>query len=179
MDIAQYFKEVAVLLHKYSLVSAAKQLPVFPVMPVEALGINPIYMTHATGDIAVRSLNQQVVMVGHQAIGRHPEIPSLRRFLKNFYECLIVMTGQKDVLSPPATVHDMIPSSRIFYAQRSRHNKLITNCSLKVNSRLDPIFIQPLQERFSRPGSLPDNATPVEKMRHYLKTSEGKQLYDI
>ena len=36
---------------------------------------------------------------------------------------------------------------------------------------------QPLQERFSEPGSLPDNATPVEKMRHYLKTSKGKQLY--
>lgn len=36
---------------------------------------------------------------------------------------------------------------------------------------------QPLQERFSQPESLPDNADPVEKMRHCLKTSKGKQLY--
>lgn len=36
---------------------------------------------------------------------------------------------------------------------------------------------QPLQERFSQPESLPDNTDPVEKMKHYLKTSEGKQLY--
>jgi hypothetical protein len=73
-------------------------------------------MTHATGDIAVRSLNQQMVMVGHQAIGRHSEIPDIRRLLKNFYEYLIVMPGQENVLSPPATIHDMIPGSRIFYA---------------------------------------------------------------
>jgi hypothetical protein len=80
-----------------------------------------------------------MVMVGHQAIGRHPEIPNIRRFLEDFYEYLIFMPGQENVLSPPATVHDMIPGSRIFYAQRSRHNKLVTNCSLKVNNRPDPI----------------------------------------
>jgi hypothetical protein len=63
MDIAQYFQQVIVLLNKYSLVSAAKQLSDLSVIPVEALGINPIYMTHATGDIAFRSLNQQMVIV--------------------------------------------------------------------------------------------------------------------
>jgi hypothetical protein len=74
-------------------------------------------MTHATGDIALRSLNQQVVVVGHQAIGRHPEIPGIRRLLKNCYECLIVMPVREDVLFPSATVHDMIPGSWIFYAK--------------------------------------------------------------
>jgi transposase len=36
---------------------------------------------------------------------------------------------------------------------------------------------QPLQERFTQPESLPDNADPVEKMKHRLKTPEGRQLY--
>lgn len=36
---------------------------------------------------------------------------------------------------------------------------------------------QPLQERFSQPEPLPDNATAIEKMHHWLKTSEGKKLY--
>jgi transposase len=36
---------------------------------------------------------------------------------------------------------------------------------------------QPLQERFSQPESLPDNADPVEEMKHRLKTPDGKQLY--
>ncbi len=36
---------------------------------------------------------------------------------------------------------------------------------------------QPLQERFSQPESLPDNADPVEEMKHRLKTPDGRQLY--
>jgi len=36
---------------------------------------------------------------------------------------------------------------------------------------------QPLQERFSQPISLPDNADPVEEMKHHLKTPDGRQLY--
>jgi len=36
---------------------------------------------------------------------------------------------------------------------------------------------QPLQERFSQPESLPGDADPVEKMKHRLKTPEGRQLY--
>lgn len=36
---------------------------------------------------------------------------------------------------------------------------------------------QPLQERFTKPEPLPDNASPVEKMKYHLKTPEGKQLY--
>jgi len=36
---------------------------------------------------------------------------------------------------------------------------------------------QPLQERFTQPESLPDNADPVEEMKHHLKTPDGRQLY--
>jgi transposase len=36
---------------------------------------------------------------------------------------------------------------------------------------------QPLKERFSRPEPLPENADPVTKMKHRLKTPQGKKLY--
>ena len=36
---------------------------------------------------------------------------------------------------------------------------------------------QPLQERFTQPESLPDNADSVEAMKHRLKTPDGRQLY--
>ena len=36
---------------------------------------------------------------------------------------------------------------------------------------------QPLEERFSLPEPLLDHADPVEEMKHYLKTSQGRQLY--
>ena len=36
---------------------------------------------------------------------------------------------------------------------------------------------QTLQERFGYPEPLPDNAGPVDSMRHRLKTTEGRRLY--
>lgn len=35
------------------------------------------------------------------------------------------------------------------------------------------------KERFSEPGPLPANATPVEKMKHTLKTKAGKAIYAL
>jgi transposase len=35
----------------------------------------------------------------------------------------------------------------------------------------------PLKERFSQPEPLPENADPVTKMKHRLKTPQGKKLY--
>lgn len=61
MDIAEGFEQIAVFINKHSLVFATKQLAVK--MPVETLGIDPVDMTHATGDIAVRGLNKQMVMI--------------------------------------------------------------------------------------------------------------------
>lgn len=36
---------------------------------------------------------------------------------------------------------------------------------------------QPLTERFSTPDPLPENADPISKMKHKLKTPEGRELY--
>lgn len=36
---------------------------------------------------------------------------------------------------------------------------------------------QPLEERFKEADPLPDNPTPVEKMKHRLQTKEGKAIY--
>ena len=35
----------------------------------------------------------------------------------------------------------------------------------------------PLEERFSQPAPLPQHADPVARMKHRLKTLEGKQIY--
>jgi hypothetical protein len=67
-------------------------------------------------------MNQQMVMIGHQAVSGYLKIPALRRFLKNLDKGIIIMTRQEDFLSSPATIHDMIPSSWIFYAQWSGHD---------------------------------------------------------
>lgn len=58
------------------------------------------------------------------------------------------------------------------------------NVNKCIEAEVTPLFStgrqkhnQPLQERFTKPEPLPDNASPVEKMKYHLKTPEGKQLY--
>jgi hypothetical protein len=36
---------------------------------------------------------------------------------------------------------------------------------------------QPLAERFINPSPLPEDAEPIDKMRHKLKTVEGRKIY--
>jgi hypothetical protein len=37
--------------------------------PVEPLCIDPVELAHALGQIAVRRLDQEMIMLGHQAVG--------------------------------------------------------------------------------------------------------------
>ncbi|WP_297464736.1 IS1182 family transposase [Thermococcus sp.] len=58
------------------------------------------------------------------------------------------------------------------------------NVNQCIQAEVTPLFStgrqkhnQPLQERFTEPESLPDDADHVETMKHHLKTPEGKRLY--
>ncbi len=58
------------------------------------------------------------------------------------------------------------------------------NVNQCIQAEVTPLFStgrqkhnQPLQERFTKPESLPDDADHVETMKHHLKTPEGKRLY--
>jgi transposase len=57
----------------------------------------------------------------------------------------------------------------------------VTDCS---EAEIEPLIAtgrqshnQPLQERFSQPEELPEDAGLVDRMKHHLKTSAGRQLY--
>jgi hypothetical protein len=65
-------QEIGFAVHKDGLVPPLEHVPHTPMMPVEPLGVNPIELTHAPGEIRLRTLENQVIqviVVGHQAIG--------------------------------------------------------------------------------------------------------------
>lgn len=42
----------------------------YPVMsPVEGLGVNPVQLPHPKGEIPLRGLDEQMVMIFHEAVG--------------------------------------------------------------------------------------------------------------
>jgi len=46
VNITQQLQQVTVFLHKNALVAPPKQLTVYIATPIEALGINTVYMSH-------------------------------------------------------------------------------------------------------------------------------------
>src|SRR4249919_4195548 len=43
-------------------------MPHFSVAPIEALGIDPVQLTHAAGEIGLRGINQEMDVIIHQAV---------------------------------------------------------------------------------------------------------------
>jgi hypothetical protein len=58
--------------------------------------------------------------------------------VKQLEKGLAVGIVNKYLFRPPAPVHDMIPGTRIFYAQRSGHENLLSPSRAKAKSELDP-----------------------------------------
>ena len=79
---------------------------------VEALGVNTVDMAHASGNIGIRGLDQQMIVVGHQAVCGYAQVPHLRGFDHYLDEGLKVALVEKEALRPAAPVHHMIPSIR-------------------------------------------------------------------
>jgi hypothetical protein len=79
------------------------------VQSIEPLRIDPVYVAHATRQIGIRSLNQQMIVIFHLAIGGNFQIPKLNRFHQKLKEYLVVSILQKNPLAPPTTVHHMVP----------------------------------------------------------------------
>ena len=106
---------------------------------VESLGIDPVDVSKASGKIAVGSLNQEVIVVGHEAIGCDPKVKGLAGFLNSLEEDLVVPVVPEDQLASSPPVEDMIPGIGIFHSQRARHNSLYPEDLKESRADLTPL----------------------------------------
>ena len=60
---------MTVFLDENGLVPALEQMTVPLVAFIKELGIDAVQLPHADGEIAVGSFNEQMIMVGHEAVG--------------------------------------------------------------------------------------------------------------
>jgi len=58
---------------------------------VETLGINAIDVSHASGQIGVRGLNEKMVMIAEQAICGNPHIPQIHSFFQKVKKGIIIL----------------------------------------------------------------------------------------
>jgi hypothetical protein len=91
------------------------------VPPIESLGIDAIELPHSPAEIALRGLNEQMIVIIHQAIGMaQPVVPGYygSEDVKKEQPILVVTEDGTAGISPGG---DMVDCTGIFYAQRARH----------------------------------------------------------
>ena len=82
VDIPYQFQQVAVGIHQDRFVPSPEQGAVAFVNGVEALSVDSVKMSHTTGEVPIRRLNQEVIMGRRQAVGGHLQIKHVRRFFQ-------------------------------------------------------------------------------------------------
>ncbi len=126
------FQKMAVLLNQDRLVPALKEMPC-PAMPfVEELGIDAIQLPHAYGEIAVRSLDEQMIMIGHEAVGMTDPIVALIDMLEGVQEILPVPVVLEYGLLFIAAGGYVIDCAGIFNAEGAGHGLTVTEKSANV-----------------------------------------------
>ncbi len=116
---------MVIIFNKYGLIATSKQLPIKSVRAIKSLRIDTIKMPQTTPEITIRCLYQKMIMIRHQTISRHTQIPHAHGIFQNLQEQLEIILIKKDIFFPAATVHDMVPGTGVFYAERSGHEKSI------------------------------------------------------
>ena len=116
VNISDQLQQITVGVQQYRLVSAAEQRAVAMVSAIESLGVNAVDVPHASGEIGIRCLDQEMMVVGQQTEGRNAKIPGLRGFLEKFDKLSVVSFVRENGIAPPPAIHDMVPCTRIFYS---------------------------------------------------------------
>ena len=114
---------MAVFLDEDGLIPSLEKVPSPSVQPVKELGVNAVQLTHAYRKIAVRGLDEKMVMIVHKAISMTDPVVSFIDVLKSVEKIDSVLVGLEDGLLFISPGGDVIDGTRIFYTKRARHNK--------------------------------------------------------
>jgi hypothetical protein len=112
---------MTVFLDENGFVSALEQMTVPLVAFIEELSVDAVQLPHADGEIAVGGLNQQMIMVGHEAVGVTNPIVPLVDVLEGIEKIeTIAVVLENSFLFIAAGGH-VVDGAGIFYAKRSCH----------------------------------------------------------
>ena len=116
-NVSAYFKKMAVFLDQNSFKPALEQMT-GPAMPlIEKLRVDAVQLTHADGQVAVRGFDEEMIMIGHEAVSVADPVVSFNDVLEGAQKVLAVSIVFKDGFLFVTARRHMINGARIFYAE--------------------------------------------------------------
>jgi hypothetical protein len=80
----------------------------------------------APGKVAVWGLDQEVIVVGEKAVGRHPKMPIFARLLNGSEKDFVIFWISENRFPPPSSIQDVIPGMGIFEPKRAGHGLILS-----------------------------------------------------
>lgn len=87
-------------------------------------------MPHAPREVAAGRLDQQMVKVGHEAIGVDLESKAVAGFGQRLQKSPVILVLVKDPLVPSTTIHDVVIRILILESERPRHTEAPTRIKI-------------------------------------------------
>ena len=107
-----------------------------PAVPfIEVLGVDTVQLSHTEGEIAVRGLDEEVIVIGHEAVGVTEPVVAFVDVLESVQKVLAVLVISKDWFLLIPTGSYMIDCAGILYAKRTGHNATIAQDRAVCNEK--------------------------------------------
>lgn len=123
-DVAAELEEVGVALDEDRLEAALEDMARAAMAAVEGLAVDAVEVAHAARERRARGLDQQVVVVGHQAEGVAEPAPPLDRLRQDAQEGLPVVVVAVDGGTGVAAAGDVVDGARELEAERAGHRRI-------------------------------------------------------
>jgi hypothetical protein len=119
--ISARLKKMAILLNQDCLKPSLKEMP-YPAMSlIESLRIDTVQLPHAFRKISIGCINEQMVMIVHQAVSVAEPIVSKGNIRKGIQEKRSILIVSENCLSFVSSTRNVIDSTWKFYTQRTCH----------------------------------------------------------
>ena len=109
-------EEVAFRIDEHGLVSALKYVPYPFVPPIGCLGVDAVQVLHAGGEVGLDSPHDQMIVIGHLAVGVTSPVESFHDVGEYVQEGLAIRPVLVDRLLAVAAGHHMIQCAGKFYS---------------------------------------------------------------
>ena len=126
---------MGVLLYEYGFVPALEEVTCSPVPLIESLGVESVQLSHADGEVAVRGLDENVVVIAHEAVSVTDPVITFIDPMESMKKILAILIVLENVFSIVTSTGDVINSARIFYAEGAYQISLVSRQDRNIKTK--------------------------------------------
>jgi hypothetical protein len=130
-----------VFLYEHGFVPALEDVTCSPVPLIESLRVESIQLSHTNTEVAIRSFNENVIVIAHEAVSVTDPIVTYidpNQSIKKGLAVFVVLENSSPVI---AAAGDVINSAWVFYAEGAYHINIVSACNRNIKTKDLTLFL--------------------------------------